>query len=118
MFLYGFETGKLSKAMEKWIEALEMWFFRRLLRVSWVNRVPNVRVLQRAEARREMLTSIGKRQRRSIGHMMGEEELGSVCLMGKVEVRQGRERSVFKFVDGLARVSGVNLSPARRGCCS
>ena len=48
-FLYGCEACNISKAMEKWIEALEMWFCQRMLRVSYLGCVFNERVLQRAE---------------------------------------------------------------------
>ena len=112
-FLYGCEAWNINKAMEKRIEALEMWFYRRIMRISWVDHVSNERVLQRAGARREMLTSIRKRQLRFLGHVMREEQLESVCLMGKVDGRRGRGRPRIKFVDGLARVVGGNLSPAR-----
>ena len=112
-FSYGCEAWNISKAMEKRIDALEMWFYRRILRISWVDHVSNERVLQRAGARREMLTGIRKRQLRFLGHVMREEQLESVCLMGKVDGRRGRGRPRIKFVDGLARVVGGNLSPAR-----
>ena len=45
--------------------------------------------------------------------MMREEELESACLIEKVEGRQGRGRPRIKFVDGLARIAGVNMSSAR-----
>ena len=112
-FLYGCEAWNISKVMEKRIEALEMWFYRRMLKVSWVDHVSNELVLQRVGAGREMLTCIRKRQLRFLGHVMREEQLESLCLMGKVEGRRGRGRPRIKFVDGLARAAGTNLTPAR-----
>ena len=32
---YGSETWTISKIMEKKLEAVEMWFWRRMLRISW-----------------------------------------------------------------------------------
>ena len=112
-FLYGCEAWNISKAMEKRIEALEMWFYRRMLKVSWVDRVSNEIVLQRVGAGRELLKCIRKRQLRFLGHVMREEQLESVCLTGKIEGRRGRGRPRIKFVDGLARAAGTNLPPAR-----
>ena len=94
------------------IEALEMWFYRRILGVSWVDRVSNEQVLERAEARQKRLTSIRRRKLWFLGHVMREEGQESVCFIGKFEGRRGRARQRIELVDSLARVAGVNGSPA------
>ncbi|GFS23159.1 endonuclease-reverse transcriptase [Elysia marginata] len=55
--LYGCETWTMRKADELNIEAAEMWFFRRLLRVSWKDRRTNGNVLA------EMGTITSKRKK-------------------------------------------------------
>ena len=109
-FLYGSEAWNISKVMERRIEALEMWLYRRMLKIPWVDHISNEQVLQRAGAKREMMNSIRKKQLRFLGHTMREQQLESLCLMGKVEGRRGRGRPRIKFVDGLARSCGGGMS--------
>ena len=109
-FLYGSEAWNISKVMERRIEALEMWLYRRLLKIPWVDHISNEQVLQRAGAKREIMNSIRKKQLRFLGHTMREQQLESLCLMGKVEGKRGRGRPRIKFVDGLARSCGGGIS--------
>ena len=46
--LYGCETWTVSKTMEARLQAAEMWFYRRMLKASWVEKVSNAEVLYRA----------------------------------------------------------------------
>ena len=40
-FLYASESWTLNKAMEERIEAFEMWIYRKMLRISYMDRVTN-----------------------------------------------------------------------------
>ena len=49
--LYGCETWTVSKTMEARLQTAKMWlmwFYRRMLKVSWVEKVSNAKVLRRA----------------------------------------------------------------------
>ena len=85
--MYGCESWTISKEMERRIEAAEMWFFRRMLKISWTDRVSNEEVLNRAGAKREIMKMVRQRQMRFLGHVMRKQELESICMMGKVEGR-------------------------------
>ena len=50
--LYGAETWTLSTEMEKRIESLELWLYRRILRISWMKKMTNIKV-------KEMIREIG-----------------------------------------------------------
>ncbi|CAH2232884.1 jg1204 [Pararge aegeria aegeria] len=54
-----------------------MWCYRRMLRISWTQKVSNVRVLQRVARSRELLRIIKKRNERY--------QLLQLIMMGKVE---------------------------------
>ena len=60
--LYGCEAWTISKEMEKRLEAMEMWCLRRMLRVSWTERRSNTNILEIIGGRRELLSTIWKRQ--------------------------------------------------------
>jgi len=44
--LYGAETWTMTQANKERLEAFEMWIWRRMLKISWVDKVSNVEVLQ------------------------------------------------------------------------
>ena len=108
--LYGCEAWNISNAMQRKIEAAEMWFFRRTLRISWTEHATNESVLQRAGARREMMRSIRQRQMRFLGHVIRDGQLENVCVTGRIEGRRGRGRPRLKYMDTLARAVG-RMSP-------
>ena len=68
--MYGYEAWTSNKNMVKKIEAAEMWFYRRMLKISWTDRVRNDEVLHRAGTKREIITAIRQRQLRFLGHVM------------------------------------------------
>ena len=45
--MYGSECWTISSEMEKKLEAMEMWCFRRTQRLSWTEKVANEEVLKR-----------------------------------------------------------------------
>ena len=45
ILLYGCETWIISKNMEGKLKSLDLWFFRRMLKVSWLDRQNNGIVL-------------------------------------------------------------------------
>jgi len=55
--LYGSETWSL-KMEDRRIEAFEMWIWRRMEKVSWVERKTNEEVLIMVEEKRELLDRI------------------------------------------------------------
>ena len=53
--LYGAESWTLRKADENIIMAAEMWFWRRMLNISWKNKRTNDSILQELNTNRELL---------------------------------------------------------------
>ena len=45
MALYGAETWKLRAADQKYLESFEMWCWRRMEKISWIDHVRNEEVL-------------------------------------------------------------------------
>ncbi|GFN83124.1 RNA-directed DNA polymerase from mobile element jockey [Plakobranchus ocellatus] len=57
------------------LEATEMWFLRRMLRIPWTAKKTNERVLNEANKRRSLVRTIRKRQATFLGHVMRREKL-------------------------------------------
>ena len=47
--LYGCKAWTVSKYMERRLEAMEMWCWRRMMRVSWTERRGNANILETIE---------------------------------------------------------------------
>ena len=60
--LYGSEAWILSSKMLNKLEATEMWFLRRMQRISYTEHVTNVEVLRRANTKRKLLSEMVNRQ--------------------------------------------------------
>ena len=58
----------MGKEEELRILALEMWLYRRMLKIPWTAKMTNEEVLAIAKAEREILSNIQQRQMRLLGH--------------------------------------------------
>ena len=65
---YGCETWSASKEMGKRINAAEIWFLRRILRIDWTSHTTNEEVLFLADTERKLMKSIKKQQLQFLGH--------------------------------------------------
>ena len=99
--LYGCETWTVKKKMEEKIEAAEMWFLRRMLRVPWTARISNEEVMRRVDVERNLLKTLRRTQLRFMGHIMRTDGLEKDCLLGRVEGRRSRGRQRVKYLDAL-----------------
>jgi len=64
VMLYKLETQTITKADRKRLEAMEMWIWRMMERISWVDKTSNEEVLQRVNktTARPMSDTVGKRK--------------------------------------------------------
>ena len=107
---YGSETWTLNKVLINKIRAAEMWFYRRMLRISWVDRVTNEEVLERVGQGRALLGTIKRRQMEFLGHIIRREKLEHLCLTGMIEGRRARGRQRRKFLDAIMEDLGGDVT--------
>ena len=98
---YGCECWTITSDIEKKIEAAEMWFIRRMLRISWTEKKPNVNVLREGNVQRSLLKTIRKRQMEFLGHVCRRRGLEFLSLTGKVEGKRDRGKQRITFLDSL-----------------
>merc|ERR1712030_99794 len=97
---YGCEAWTLNKQLEKSIEATEMWFLRRMMRIQWTEKRTNEDILREAAHARQLLNDIHKRQAKFVGHVLGIERLEHlITTTGKLDGRRGRGRQRDKVLD-------------------
>ena len=113
ILICGRETWSISAAMQKRLEATEMWFLRRMLKISWTEKVSNERVLTIANAKRKFLHTIKKRKMTFLGHVMRKKGIENLSLTGKVEGKKarGRQRTTYlcNMKDWTNRTNGNEL---------
>ena len=100
----------MSKNDERKIEAVEMWFWRRVLKVSWTELVTNEHILERMNTTRELIKQIKQKQLRFVGHIMREKGMESVCLTGFGNKKRPRGRPRKTYLDGLVNAVGGGYS--------
>jgi len=77
--LYGAETWTLRAVDQKNLESFEMWYWRRMVKISWTDHVRNEDVLLRVKEQRNILHEIRKRKSNWIGHILRRN-----CLLRRV----------------------------------
>ena len=101
--LYGMESWTISDRSLKRLEAFEMWVYRRMLRVSWTDRMTNASVLESMEKDCEIIKSIKIRKLQYFGHIMRNSKYRILQLIieGKIEGRRPRGRRKISWLRDL-----------------
>jgi len=99
--LYGSETWTIKAADKKHLEAFEMWIWRRMLKISWRDHKTNEEVLRMVEEERTLITTIRRRQKTWIGHILRGNGLLKDIMEGKFEGRRPRGRKRKSMLDDL-----------------
>ena len=99
--MYGCESWTFSSETQRNIAAAEMWFYRRMLRISYMDRVNNEEVLRRVGMERELLHIIEQRQLKFLGHVIRKGALEDLSLTGKFKGKRRRGRRRKRFLDNF-----------------
>ena len=105
VLLYGCECWTISKTMEKRLVALEMWFLRRIFRISWTEKISNKEVLNLAEYEPSLMRAIKKRQLEFFGHINRRNGLEKLVLCGKIKGTRGQGRQRQTYMDSMRRLT-------------
>ena len=62
------------KTVTKKLEATEMWFLQKMLRISWTAKKAKEAMLREADTRRSLINRTRKRQAIFFGHVMRREK--------------------------------------------
>ena len=101
VILYECDAWTINESMEKRTEAAEMRFLRRMLRISWIEKVSNEEVLRKAGVERSLMKVIRKRQMQFLGHAMRSEGMKNLMLTGNIEGKRSKGRQRLKFITSL-----------------
>ena len=89
--MYGCESWIIKKAECQRIDAFELWFWRRLLRVPWTDRRSNQSILKEISPEYSLEGLMLKLKRQYFGHLIWRtDSLEKTLMMGKIEGRRMR----------------------------
>ena len=109
-FLYACETWTLTKAMEKKIEAMEMWMYRRMNRISWKEKKTNIEVLKSVGIKQtELLLTIKRRKLAYYGHIRRHDSVHKRILEGKVNGKRGRGRRRQSWLANIEELTQMKM---------
>ena len=89
--MYGCESWTVKKAEHQRIDAFELWFWQRLLRVPWTVRRSNQSILKEISSEFSLEGLMLKPKLQYFGHLMlRADSLGKTLMLGKIEGRRRR----------------------------
>ena len=83
--LHGAENLTLRAVDQKHLESFEMWYWRRMEKISWTDHVRNENVLFRIKEQRNIVHEISKRKANWIGHILHRNCLLQQVIEGKIK---------------------------------
>ena len=119
------ELDFIKKAEYKKTDALELWCWRRLLRVPWNARRSNQSILKEINPEYSLKGVMLKLKLQYFGHLMQRtDSLEKILMLGKIEGRSGRGWQRIRWLDDIIDSRDVSLSKLqglvmdRESCCA
>ena len=92
------------------IDAFELWFWRRLLRVSWTARRSNQSILKEISSVCSLEGLMLKLKLQYFGHLMQRaDSFEKTLMLGKIEGRRRRGRQRMRWFDGITDSMDMGL---------
>ena len=108
--MYGCECWTIKKAGHRRIDAFELWYWRRLLRVPWTIRRYSQSILKEISPEYSLEGLTLKLKLQYFDHLMQRtDSLKKTLMLGKIEGgRRGRQR--MRWLDGITNSRDMSLS--------
>ena len=107
--MYGCESWTIKKAERQRVDTLELWCWRRLLRVPWTEKRSNQSILKEISPEYSLEGLMLKLKLQNSAHLMGRtDSLEKTLMLGKTEGR--RRRGQQDETDGITDSIDMSLS--------
>ena len=109
--MYGCEHWTIKKAEHRRIDAFEMWYWRRLLRVPWTARRSNQSILKEINPEYSLKGLMLKLKLQYFAHLMRKtDSLEKTLMLRKTEGRRRRGRQRARLLGGIMNSMDMSLS--------
>ena len=110
----GCESWTVKKAERRWIDAFELWCWRRLLRVPWTARRSNRSILKEISLGISLEGMMLKLKLQYFGHLIRRvDSLEKTLMLGGIGGKRRRGRQRMRWLDGITDSMDVSLSEFR-----
>ena len=107
----GCESWTIKRAEHQRIDAFELWFWRRHLRILWTARRSNLSILKEINPEYSLEWLMLKLKLQYFGHLMQRMDSFEKSLMlGKIKGRRRRGWQRMKWLDGITNSMDISLS--------
>ena len=101
----------MEKAESRRIDAFELWYWRRLLRVPWTARRSNQSILKEISPEYSLERLMLKLKLQYFGHLAGRaKSLEKTRMLGKTEDKRKRGQQRMRWLDGVTNSTDMSLS--------
>ena len=112
--MYGCESWTIKKAECRRTNALELWCWRRLLRIPWTARRSNQSIVKEISPECSVERLMLKLKLQYFGHLMQRtDSLEKTLMLAKIEGRRRRRRQRMKWLDDITDSMDMSLSKLR-----
>ena len=109
--MYGCESWTVKKAECQRIDAFELWYWRRLLRVPWTARRSNQSILREISPGISLEGMMLKLKLQSFGHLIRRaDSLEKTLMLGGIGSRRRRGCQRMRWLDGITDWMDLSLS--------
>ena len=110
VIMYGCESWTIKKAECQRIDTLELWCWRRLLRVPWTARRSNQSILKEISPEHSLEGLMLKLKLQYFGHLMHRtDSFEKTLMLGKIEGRRRRGLQRMSWLDGITDSINMGL---------
>ena len=112
--IYRCASWTIEKAEHRKIDVLDLWFWRRLLRVPWTARRSNQSILKEVSPGYSLEGPMLRLKLQYFGHLMQRtDSLEKTLMLGGIEGTRKRGQQRMQWLDGITNLMDMGLGELR-----
>ena len=109
--MYGCESWTIKKAEHQRVDAFELWYWRRLLRVPLISRRSNQSILKAINPEYTLEGLMLKLKLQYFGHLMGRiDSFEKTLMLGKIKGKRMRGLQRMRWMDSITDSMDMNFT--------
>ena len=113
-FLYACESWTLTAELQRRIQAMEMRYYRKILRIPYKDHVTNeevrAKIQQAIGPHEDLLTIVKRRKLRWYGHVSRSSGLAKIILQDTVKGGKRQDRRKKRWEDNMRKWTGLEFA--------